>query len=111
MYSARYAGKHGDDEANNDLLLEKMEHQENRAAHFISALALKRPGMEPLVAEGKCPGILLRKRRGTGGFGYDPLFLYEPLGKTFAELTEEEKNSISHRARACSAMKKLLEAL
>ena len=86
-----------------------MEHQENRTAHFVSALALKRPGMEPLVAEGKCPGVLLRERRGSGGFGYDPLFLYEPLGKTFAELSEEEKNSISHRARACAAMKKILE--
>ena len=109
VYSARYAGRHGDDEANNDLLLARMEHQENRTAHFVSALALKRPGMEPLVAEGKCPGVLLRERRGSGGFGYDPLFLYEPLGKTFAELSEEEKNSISHRARACAAMKKILE--
>ena len=108
VYSARYAGKHGDDEANNDLLLQKMESMENRTAHFVSALALKRPGRDVLVAEGKCPGIILLKRQGTGGFGYDPLFLYEPLGKTFAELTEEEKNSVSHRARACEAMKLIL---
>ena len=110
VYSARYAGIHGDDEANNDLLLRNMDGQENRAASFVSALALKRPGEAPLVAEGKCPGVLLRERRGTGGFGYDPLFLYEPLGKTFAELNGEEKNSVSHRARACEAMKALLAA-
>ena len=108
VYSARYAGTHGDDEANNDLLLRKMDGVENRAAHFVCALALKRPGEEPLVAEGKCPGVILRARRGNGGFGYDPLFLYEPLGKTFAELNEEEKNSVSHRARACAALKAML---
>ena len=108
VYSARYAGTHGDDEANNDLLLRKMDGVENRAAHFVCALALKRPGEEPLVAEGQCPGGILRARRGTGGFGYDPLFLYEPLGKTFAELNEEEKNSVSHRARACAALKAML---
>ena len=109
VYSARYAGTHGDDEANNDLLLRKMENEENRRAYFVSALALKIPGREPITAEGKCPGTILRERRGTGGFGYDPLFLYEPLGKTFAELNAEEKNSVSHRARACAAMKALLE--
>jgi len=54
---------------------------------------------------------LLYERRGTGGFGYDPLFLYEPLGKTFAELNEEEKNQVSHRARACQAMKEKLRGL
>ena len=108
VYSARYAGTHGDDEANNDLLLQKMENIENRTACFVSALALKRPGEPPLVTEGKCPGVILRERRGSGGFGYDPLFLYEPLGKTFAELNEEEKNSVSHRARACEAMKEIL---
>jgi XTP/dITP diphosphohydrolase len=67
-----------------------------------------RPGQEPLVAEGGCPGVILRARRGKGGFGYDPLFLYEPLGKTFAEVNEEEKNAISHRARACERMKQIL---
>ena len=110
VYSARYAGKHGDDEANNNLLLKKMENIENRTAYFVSALALKRPGRDALIAEGKCPGVILRERRGTGGFGYDPLFLYEPLKKTFAELDEEEKNSVSHRARACAAMKLILAA-
>ena len=111
VYSARYAGVHGDDEANNDLLLRKMEGVENREAFFVCALALKIPGREPVLAEGRCPGVLLHERRGTGGFGYDPLFLYEPLGKTFAEVNEEEKNAVSHRARACEAMKRKMAEL
>jgi len=108
VYSARYAGKHGDDEANNDLLLSKMEDITEREAFFVCALALKFPGQEPILAEGRCPGVILHERRGNGGFGYDPLFLYEPLGKTFAQVTDEEKNAISHRARACAAMKEKL---
>ncbi|MBQ9253074.1 MAG: ribonuclease PH [Clostridia bacterium] len=111
VYSARYAGVHGDDEANNDLLLRKMEQVEDREAHFVCALALKLPGQEPILAEGKCPGVILRERRGNGGFGYDPLFLYEPLGKTFAQVNEEEKNAISHRARACEIMKEKMKQL
>ena len=111
VYSARFAGEHGDDEANNDLLLQKMENETNRAAHYACVLALKIPGREPILAEGKCPGVILRERRGKGGFGYDPLFLYEPLGKTFAEVTEEEKNAVSHRARACAIMKEKMAEL
>ncbi len=111
VYSARYAGRHGDDEANNDLLLQKMDQIEDRRANFVCALALKIPGRDVILAEGKCPGTILRARRGTGGFGYDPLFLYEPLGKTFAEVNEEEKNAVSHRARACAAMKEKLKEI
>ncbi len=111
VHSARYAGIHGDDEANNDLLLSRMEGKEDRTAHFECALALKLPGRDPIIAEGRCPGVLLHERRGTGGFGYDPLFLYEPLGKTFAELNAEEKNTVSHRARACAAMRELMAKL
>ena len=104
VLSARYAGVHGDDAANNALLLRRMKGKTARAAAFQCAIALKIPGREALVAEGSCPGVLLEEERGNGGFGYDPLFLYEPLGKTFAELTEEEKNQVSHRARACEKM-------
>ncbi len=111
VHSARYAGIHGDDEANNDLLLRRMEGREDREASFECALALKLPGRDPIVAEGHCPGVLLHARRGTGGFGYDPLFLYEPLGKTFAEMNAREKNEISHRARACSAMRQEMAKL
>ena len=110
VWSARYCGRHGDDEANNDKLLAKMAGVTNRAAAFHCAIALKRPGEEPLVAEGACPGVILHARRGTGGFGYDPLFLYEPLNKTFAEVNAEEKNAVSHRARASAKMLEMLRA-
>ena len=109
--SARYAGVHGDDKANNNLLLEKMRGESNRACAFQCAIALKLPEKEPLIAEGSCPGTLLEEERGTGGFGYDPLFLYAPLGKTFAEFTDEEKNAVSHRARACEAMLTIMKEL
>lgn len=111
VLSARYAGEHGNDKANNDLLLRRMKGKTARAAAFQCAIALKLPGREPLVAEGACPGVLLEEERGSGGFGYDPLFLYEPLGKTFAELTEEEKNAVSHRARACARMLEIMKEL
>ena len=105
VMSARYAGEHGNDEANNDLLLSRMEGKENRSAAFRCALALKIPGRETIIAEGKCPGTILYERRGTGGFGYDPLFLYEPMNKTYAEMNAEEKNQVSHRSRAAEKMR------
>ena len=111
VMSARYAGEHGNDEANNDLLLSRMEGKESRSAAFRCALALKLPGRETLIAEGSCPGTILTERRGTGGFGYDPLFLYEPMGKTYAEMNQEEKNQVSHRARAAEAMRGIMKAL
>ena len=111
VHSARYAGEHGNDEANNDLLLSRLEGKTDRSAAFRCALALKLPGKETLIAEGKCPGTILYERRGTGGFGYDPLFLYEPMGKTYAEMNEAEKNGISHRARAAEKMREIMAAL
>ena len=105
--SARYAGAHGDDRANNDLLLKNMEANNDRAARFVSCLALAEPGMETRVFTGVCEGTLTTAPRGSGGFGYDPLF-EAAGGRTFAEMPEEEKNKISHRARA---MALLLEAL
>ncbi len=107
VYSARYAAMNGEglgDEDNNDLLLRRMKNRTNRSCAFHCAIALAIPGEETRIAEGMCPGVLLEARRGTGGFGYDPLFLYEPLNKTFAEVNEEEKNAVSHRARACEKM-------
>jgi len=111
VLSARYAGEHGDDEKNNDLLLSRMEGKEDRSASFRCALALKLPGRETIIAEGSCPGTILYERRGTGGFGYDPLFLYEPMGKTYAEMNEEEKNAVSHRSRAAEMMRSIMEQL
>ena len=108
VLSARYAGEHGNDEANNDLLLSRMEGREDRSARFVCALALKLPGRETLIAEGSCPGVILHSRQGTGGFGYDPLFLYEPMNKTYAEMNAEEKNAVSHRARASEKMRRIM---
>ena len=82
-----------------------------RTANFVCAIALKIPGKETIVTEGMCPGVILEEERGTGGFGYDPLFLYEPLGKTYAEINEEEKNAISHRAIACQKMLEIMKEL
>ena len=111
VLSARYAGGHGDDDANNDLLLRRMEGKEDRRAQFVCALALKLPGRKPYIVEGRCPGTILHKRQGTGGFGYDPLFLYEPMGKTYAQMSAEEKNEISHRARAAREMAKIMDRI
>ncbi len=114
VFSARYAAMNGEgsgDADNNTLLLRRMKGHTVRSCAFKCALALARPGEETLIAEGACPGTLLTEARGEGGFGYDPLFLYEPLGKTFAEMNEEEKNQVSHRARACEKMRQIMREL
>lgn len=104
VFSARYAGEHGNDAANNALLLENLKDQTNRRAAFVCAFACVFPdGREPIVTEGRTEGEILKAPRGEGGFGYDPLFYYAPFGKTFAELDGEEKNSISHRGEAIKA--------
>ncbi len=109
VHSARYCGVHGDDEANNRLLLRELSDQpEPHRAHYGAAVALCRPGRPPLVVYGRCDGRIIGEYRGTGGFGYDPLFLSDDLGVTFAEADAEAKNGVSHRARA---IRKLIEAL
>lgn len=109
VYSARYCGVHGDDEANNQLLIKELENvAEPRTARYACAMALVRPGHKPIITRGECEGYILREYRGTGGFGYDPLFLSADFDKTFAEATLEEKNAVSHRARA---IRKLLEEI
>jgi len=110
VYSARYSGVHGDDEANNQLLIKELENvAEPRTARYACAMALVRPGHKPLVARGECEGYILREYRGTGGFGYDPLFLSADFDKTFAEATLEEKNAVSHRARAINNLLAILD--
>lgn len=109
VYSARYAGRHGDDAANNALLIANVKaFPAPRTARFVSAVALARPGRETLIARGSCEGEVLLEERGEGGFGYDPLFYSHDLHKTFAEASAGEKNTVSHRARA---LKKLVEIM
>lgn len=110
IYSARYCGRHGDDAANNALLIKNLKDvpQGKRTAQFVSCLALASPFAKTITFEGVCPGEILFEARGTGGFGYDPYFLYE-TGKSFAEMTEEEKNTVSHRARAMAKLRAYLK--
>lgn len=108
VYSARFAGEHGDTAANNALLLEKMKGIQNRAAHFTSAMVLCFPNGKTVFAEGKFYGEIAETPRGSGGFGYDPLFYLPEYGKTVAELTEEEKNAVSHRRKALDLLLKQL---
>lgn len=104
VLSARYAGEHGDNEANNAYLLKNLSDKEDRFAEFVCTIACVFPdGREPIVVEGRTAGVIIDDARGEGGFGYDPLFFYEPYGKTFAELTADEKNSVSHRGKAIEA--------
>lgn len=100
IYSARYAGNH-DDKANNALLLKKLEGIGDRRAAFICSLVMVFPdGSAPIRAVGAVEGEILLSPRGENGFGYDPLFWYDPAGKTLAELSADEKNAISHRGAA-----------
>ena len=100
IFSARYAGVHGDDAANNRKLLSELDGVTDRGAHYVCAIACVFPDGRRFTVEGTCEGQILTAPRGEGGFGYDPLFLIPGTGKTFAEMTPEEKNSRSHRTAA-----------
>ncbi len=133
IYSARYAGAHVTYSDNNEKLLKTLENVDNRSAKFVCVISLTFPvgaldAPEDLIdrelsryasekagrpvcviaVRGECRGLITREIRGREGFGYDPLFLYEPAGATFAEMSHEEKNAVSHRGRA---VKKFTEAL
>lgn len=108
VYSARYAGEGHDDKANNALLLENLAGKD-RSAHFCSVIALCLPDGREFTAEGRVDGVILDAERGEGGFGYDPLFFSPELGKTFAEASPDEKNSVSHRGRALRNMESVVE--
>ena len=99
-YSARYGGPGLDDKGRYTLLLNSMRGQTTRAAHFACAIACAFPGGKTLTAEGRCDGAIAFAPLGGGGFGYDPVFLVPEKGKTFGQLTAEEKSEISHRGRA-----------
>lgn len=106
VFSARWCGRHGDDETNLDLLLAQLADvaDEHRAAHFACAAVLALPGGGVEVAEGCVRGTLLRERCGTNGFGYDPIFRPDGYDRTTAQMSAEEKDSISHRGRAFRAL-------
>ena len=106
IFSARWSGRHGDDEANNDLLLAQLSDvpDQHRGARFVCAAALVAPDGTELVEHGEMTGMLLRERHGGGGFGYDPLFRPDGQTRSAAELTHEEKDAISHRGTAFRAI-------
>jgi XTP/dITP diphosphohydrolase len=111
VQSARYAGEPRSDARNNEKLLLEMKDKANRRAHYVCVLALVRGPADtaPLVAEAEWHGEIARAPRGTGGFGYDPLFCLPGLGKTAAELDADEKNRISHRGQALAKLLELLK--
>ena len=110
IYSARYAGEHGNDYKNNVKLLEDMVNakDEERQARFVCVLALIDNNGNIETVKGSVEGEILEELTTNGGFGYDPLFFYKPFGKNFAEVSIEEKNSVSHRGVALKELKKYL---
>jgi XTP/dITP diphosphohydrolase len=114
VYSARYAGKQGDDAANNQKLIAELSPfpEEKRAAYYVCTAALADPGGEVrAVVEGKCWGMMLLEPRGQGGFGYDPLFLVPEYHRTFGELSSLVKHALSHRGRALLNLRPVLRQL
>jgi XTP/dITP diphosphohydrolase len=113
IFSARWAGRHGDDVANLDLLLAQLADiaDEHRAAHFACAAALALPDGTERVVEGTMPGRLAFAPRGEHGFGYDPILVVEGEARTAAELTPAEKNAVSHRGKAFRALAPLVREL
>jgi XTP/dITP diphosphohydrolase len=110
VYSARYAGEQKSDEDNMDKVLNELKgvERKNRTARFYCALALAIPGKETVTVFGTCEGLILDEKRGSHGFGYDPIFFVEDSNKAMAELLPEEKSQISHRAVALRNLSKLL---
>jgi XTP/dITP diphosphohydrolase len=108
IFSARYAGAGAGDDERIAKLLAEMKDCHERRARFVAALCLSRAGRPLKSFSGLVRGEILHEKRGSLGFGYDPLFFYPPLKKTFAELSLEEKNRVSHRARALRQVKKFI---
>lgn len=106
VYSARYSGEPRSDQRNNQKLLRELANtgSQHRRAKFVTCIVVAAPNRESLVVHGEVEGQILEEEQGHTGFGYDPLFYYPPLGKTFAELSLAEKNRVSHRGRAMEAL-------
>ena len=109
VYSARYGGEGLDDVGRYRLLLENLRGQLDRRGKFVSVVTACFPNGDVLVARGECPGTIAYAPQGDNGFGYDPVFFVPSARKTFAQLTEEEKNAISHRGNALKIFKEKLE--
>ena len=109
VFSARYAGESATDRENNLKLLDRMKGIDEREGAFICVLAIAVPRGPALIYEGICEGIISKELTGGQGFGYDPLFYYPPLKKTFAQMTQAEKNHVSHRGKAMAELKGELE--
>ena len=112
VFSARYAGEPKSDERNNQRLLTELSGQSDRRAHYVAVLVFVRHAgdPQPVIAEGEWHGEIVRQPRGTGGFGYDPLFLVPELGQTAAEIAADEKNRRSHRGQAIIQLVEKLRA-
>ena len=113
VYSARYAGEEKSDEANMQKVLEELQGvpESERTARFVCAIAVASPSIEPFTVRGTCEGIIATERRGTNGFGYDPIFFVPSEGKMMAELSPEEKGAISHRGNALKQLSSRLTEL
>ena len=105
VYSARYAGENASDQQRFTKLLDEMKGHTHRQAAFECVLSLAVPTGAALTYEGRCEGLITQKPAGNGGFGYDPVFYYPPLKKTFGQLSREEKSRISHRGKALGELK------
>lgn len=104
VHSARYAGEGATDEENNRKLLKAMKGIKNRKAAFRCILCIVVPGGPALTYEGRCDGEIAQELKGENGFGYDPIFYYSPLKKTFAQMSQQEKNRVSHRGKAMAEL-------
>ena len=104
VFSARFAGEHGNDELNNSLVLEKLKGTKDRGAHYTAAISLVYPDGRHVSSLGHLYGDITETPRGDKGFGYDPLFVVRGEKRTVAEMSEEEKNAISHRRQALDAL-------
>ena len=109
VISARYAGKGATDEENNRKLLRDMEGKTDRRAAFQCIIAIAVPRGPALIYEGRCEGEITLEAKGKNGFGYDPVFFYPPLKKTFSQMSQEEKNRVSHRGQAMTELKQEFE--
>lgn len=113
VYSARYAGEHGNSEKNNEKLLYNLDgvEKEKRGASFVCSIVLITDKLEEIKVEGRTYGEITESYSGSSGFGYDPIFFVKDFNKTFAQMTSDEKNSISHRGRALNNVRNELSKL